>query len=246
MSFDFQPLGDSALRIQVGDRIDPSVHRRVRVLCRQLEHAKIPGVVEWIPTYCAVTVMYHPHQIGYQTLCQYVQELREEPVEDAAPTVEVIHLPVIYGGDWGPDLISVAKLNGLSMEEVIRIHSEKPYLVYMMGFVPGFPYLGGMSPKIAASRLAEPRPRIPAGSVGIAGIQTGVYPLETPGGWRLIGHTPVPLYDPDRERPILLEAGQYVKFDPVDEEGYRFVCEQVKNGSYQTKKSIWKQEEVES
>ena len=132
----------------------------------------------------------------------------------------------------GPDLPFVARHCGLSPDEVIRIHSAAEYLVYMLGFTPGFPYLGGMDERIATPRLEKPRTRIPAGSVGIAGTQTGAYPLDTPGGWQLIGRTPVKLYDPDREQPILLRAGQFVKFTPIDDKAYAEIAAAVQSGAY--------------
>lgn len=151
------------------------------------------------------------------------------------PPAQVMELPVYYGGDVGPDLSFVAKYNDLKEEEVIRIHTENSYLIYMMGFSPGFPYLGGMSEKIATPRLKEPRFKTPAGSVGIAGSQTGVYSMETPGGWQIIGRTPVKLYDPSRETPILLKAGNYIRFVPITKEEFHEIEQQVKDGSYETK-----------
>ena len=148
------------------------------------------------------------------------------------PPSPVLEIPVLYGGEMGPDLPFVAEHAGLSEEEVIRIHSSTEYLIYMLGFTPGFTYLGGMSEKIATPRLKQPRVKIPAGSVGIAGTQTGVYPIDSPGGWQLIGRTPVKMYDPDRETPILPEAGQYIKFYPVTQEEYDAIRKEVDAGTF--------------
>ena len=145
----------------------------------------------------------------------------------------MVEIPTLYGGEYGPDLDHVADHNGLTPEEVIQIHSSADYLVYMMGFTPGFPYLGGMSENIATPRLQTPRTAIPAGSVGIAEQQTGVYPIESPGGWQLIGRTPVQLFDPQRDPPVVVEAGDFIRFAPITETTYYVVQQQVQVGSYQ-------------
>ncbi|MFD1394294.1 5-oxoprolinase subunit PxpB [Kroppenstedtia eburnea] len=221
MAIKIQPVGDGGLRIGFGERIDPEINREIRSFVNELERNPIPGVVEWVPTYCAVTVYYQPHRIRFRELCQQLEAIGKRRVPVTEEDARVVELPVVYGGEYGPDLESVARKNGLSPQEVIRLHSDPSYRVYMLGFVPGFPYLGGMSERIATPRLKDPRPRIPAGSVGIAGSQTGVYPLETPGGWRIIGRTPVRLYDPDRNPPVLLRAGDLVRFRPIPVETYR-------------------------
>jgi len=150
--------------------------------------------------------------------------------EAAAPRLGEI--PTLYGGEYGPDIGAVAQHNGISEAEVISIHSGADYLVYMMGFLPGFPYLGGMSERIATPRLQTPRPSIPAGSVAIAERQTGIYPVESPGGWRIIGRTPVRLFDPGREPPVGIEPGDYLRFVPVDESGYADVQSRTRAGTY--------------
>jgi len=143
-----------------------------------------------------------------------------EKTENETHAAKVVRIPVVYGGEYGPDLESLAKLHDMTPEQVIEIHSGKDYLIYMLGFTPGFPYLGGMDPKIATPRLKTPRTKIPAGSVGIAGEQTGFYPLDSPGGWQLIGRTPLALFDPEREAPFLLSAGEYVRFCPIPEDRF--------------------------
>ena len=145
----------------------------------------------------------------------------------------VFEIPVCYGGQYGPDLANIAEHAGLTEEEVVKIHSSKDYLIYMLGFLPGFCYLGGLDERIHTPRLANPRLKINAGSVGIGGSQTGIYPLDSPGGWQLMGMTPVKTYDPDREVPILLSAGDYIRFIPVDEEEYLRIKELVERDEYQ-------------
>lgn len=226
------PVGDLALNVEFADEISPAVNAQIRAFTGALARAALPGVVEIVPTYRSVTVHYRPEVMLYGELSARLNAFLDDlSAEDAAPA-EVIELPVRYGGDMGPDLPFVARHCGLSPAEVIRIHSAAEYLVYMLGFTPGFPYLGGMDERIATPRLEKPRTRIPAGSVGIAGTQTGAYPLDTPGGWQLIGRTPVKLYDPEREQPILLRAGQFVKFTPIDDKAYAEIAAAVQSGAY--------------
>jgi inhibitor of KinA len=151
------------------------------------------------------------------------------------PLMEVVHIPVCYDVEFGVDLSYVADHNGLDHDQVVEIHSNTAYLVHMIGFLPGFPYLGGMSERIRAPRLETPRVKIPAGSVGIAGGQTGVYPIDSPGGWRIIGRTPVKLFDMDRRDPALLKASQYIKFEPISRDDFFQIEEAVKTGSYELK-----------
>ena len=148
------------------------------------------------------------------------------------PPPTVIEIPVLYGGEMGPDIENVAEHNHKTVEEVIKIHTSEEYLIYMIGFIAGFPYLGGMSKEIATPRLKSPRVKIEGGSVGIAGEQTGIYPVASPGGWQLIGRTSLKLYDADREKPVLLEAGQYIKFAAVTEEEYKKIEKEVEDGTY--------------
>jgi inhibitor of KinA len=208
-----QPLGDTVVRIEVGKGIDAETHRRVRRACAGIERAAIPGVVEWVPGYAAVTVHYRPHVVRFGELAKKLEAAVEEADEiEVAPGREVT-IPVVYDG---PDLPFVVQHTGLSEEEVIRRHSRPEYLVYLIGFAPGFPYLGGLPPELVTPRLEKPRVSVPAGSVGIGGRQTGVYSVDSPGGWRLIGRTSVPLYDPRRDPPALLSAGDRVRFQPVE------------------------------
>lgn len=218
--YSMQPQGDAAVQVVVGDRIAMEVHERVIQFARLLDKAANPGVVEWIPTYTTVTVIYRPDRLSYSEICTWLASLIEnvelsDPVEP-----NMVQIPVRYDEDCGPDLPFVAGHAGISVKEVIRRHCAPDYTVYMIGFVPGFPYLGGMDERLAAPRLASPRPSVPAGAVGIGGMQTGVYPLTTPGGWRIIGRTPLRLYDAQRERPSLLQAGDRVRFVPIDQSQY--------------------------
>lgn len=216
-----KPLGDTALRIPLGEGISPEVNRRVRAACAGLERAAIPGVVEWVPDYTAVTVHYRPHVVRFGDLCRAVESAIAGGETADLPASRVVTLPVHYGGEHGPDLEFVAQHHQLRIEDVIELHSAPEYLVYMIGFAPGFPYLGGLPERLATPRLEKPRLSVPKGSVGIGGSQTGVYSVDSPGGWRLIGRTPAALYDPRREPPALLEAGDRVRFRPVTLTEYR-------------------------
>lgn len=211
----FQPVGDAALLIRFGEQIDPLTNQRVHALAQRLEQAGVPGLGECVPGYASLLVHYDPQECVYGDLLARVKELFDTHgnVVDLQPGK--VDIPVVYGGDFGPDLGFVAEHTGLSEAEVIRLHSAGDYVVYMMGFMPGFPYLGGLDRRIAAPRLPTPRSRIPAGSVGIAGDATGVYPLESPGGWRIIGRTFLNLFDPHSNRPFLLNPGEIVRFVPV-------------------------------
>ena len=217
MICDFSPLGDSAVRVQFGTEISPQINRRICRFCQALDEKPIPGVIEWVPSYAVVTVYYSPTQIGYEPVCVELRQRLRQRSDAPLSAARLIEIPVCYGGQYGPDLAEVAALHGLTEAQVVRRHTDSPYQVYFLGFLPGFAYLGGLAPTLAAPRRATPRASVPAGSVGIAGAQTGVYPLATPGGWQIIGRTPLCLYDPARQPPALLAAGDRVKFSAITE-----------------------------
>lgn len=229
----FLPAGDSAVAAEFGSEISEAVNRRVHAFAAALAAAAVPGVTELVPTYRSLMIHYDPRVIRYTPLTEILSGLLTgEEADGAALTREVLVIPVLYGGEAGPDIENVAKTNGLTEDEVIALHSGTDYRIYMLGFIPGFTYLGGMDPRLNTPRLATPRVKIPAGSVGIAGMQTGVYPVESPGGWQLIGRTPVRFYDADRTEPILPRAGRYIRFSPIGEEEYARIEKAVAAGSY--------------
>ena len=228
----FLPVGDQALLVEFGDEINPRINRLVRKLHLSLLALKAAGIEELIPTYRSVLIVYEPSLISYRDVRRLVETVDSHPTEAALSPPKVHFVPVVYGGAYGPDLADVAAANGLTPVEVTDIHQEPEYMIYMFGFAPGFPYLGGMSPLIATPRLEVPRTRIPAGSIGIAGNQTGIYPLESPGGWRIIGRTPVDVYDPYREPQVLFSVGDYLKFFPISEEEYLDIRAEVAKGCY--------------
>jgi inhibitor of KinA len=219
------PLGDRALRIEVGSTIDEETHRRVRAVCARLASRIVPGTIELVPAFASVTVFYDPLHVpesagrgdvsAYARFAALVTDALTELDAAPLPPPRAVEIPVCYGGEYGPDLEDVARQHDVSAEEVVRIHTAGDYLVYMLGFAPGFAYLGGLSPRIATPRRAEPRTMVPAGSVGIGGDQTGVYPLASPGGWQLIGRTPLVLFDAARTPAALLAAGDRVRFRAI-------------------------------
>ena len=216
----FLPCGDRAVTVEWGSTIDEHINRQVHAFARKVEALSHPAITEVVPTYRSATVHYRPEVFSYEELNQLLAPLAQGSAEEAEE-LPVVEIPVCYGGEYGPDLEEVAQHCSLTPEEVIARHTAPTYRIYMLGFTPGFPYLGGMDPSIAAPRRKEPRIHIPAGSVGIAGEQTGVYPIVSPGGWQLIGRTPLRLFDPQREQPILLSAGAGIRFVPIDEETFR-------------------------
>ena len=230
--------GDKAIFVEFGDAIDPKLNRRVRHLKLSIEKASIPGITETVPTYRSLLVYFEPLQINARKLRATLHSLVQSLVESEIPKPKLIEIPTVYGGEYGPDLEFVAARNSLSTSEVVQIHTGTPYLTYMIGFIPGFPYLGGMSPKIATPRLETPRTKIPAGSVGIAGSQTGIYPAESPGGWRLIGRTPLQLFDPRREPPALFQTGDYLNFISITPEEFTSIKQAVEQGTYSVKETL--------
>ena len=216
----------------MGDAISPEVNRRVKGLLDAIDKAVIEGVEALSPTYRSILVYYDPLKIPLEELKQRLSDLGRALPDASSSEASIFEIPTLYGGEFGPDLDFVASHTGLSPEEVIRIHAGTDYLVYMVGFNPGFPYLGGMSEKIAAPRLETPRVKIPAGSVGIAEAQTGIYPLESPGGWRLIGRSPLKMFDPSRDPPALVEAGDLVRFVSINEARYQEIQGEVEAGRY--------------
>lgn len=215
------PVGDCAISIDFGQVIDPKINRHIRQTIERIQELKLDGITELVPTYCALLIQYDAMLYSYSDICNLMEPMLEPSATDNAnERVTVIEIPTVYGGEFGPDLGFVASHNNLTEEEVVAIHSGTDYLVYMLGFIPGFTYLGGMDPRIATPRLSSPRTLIPAGSVGIAGEQTGTYPSDSPGGWQIIGRTPVTMYDMSKEQAALLSAGDYVRYVPIDEAEY--------------------------
>lgn len=224
--------GDSALTVEFSNKMSQSVNRIIRFVSLSLDKSKTKGIIECVPTFCSLTVYYNPLKITAKKIEKTIETIIASYKEETAEKKHVFVLPVCYQGEFAPDIDFVCKHSALSRQEVINIHCGTDYLIYMLGFLPGFPYLGGLDKRIATPRLDTPRTIIPPGAVGIGGEQTGVYPLASPGGWRLIGRTPVKLYDPNRAEPILYSAGDYIRFRSVDVSEYNLILSEVNSGTY--------------
>lgn len=235
MGVEMRPLGEAAIIVEFGKCIHPDIHRKVKTFADYLENNAFPGMIEYVSAFSSVTVFYDPvivrklplnefkddKPLSYQIVASVLRSFLDKVNVTEEQNPRIVEIPVCYGGEFGPDLAYVAQHNDLSAEEVIDIHTSGSYLVYMIGFAPGFPYLGGMSEQIAAPRRKSPRLSIPAGTVGIAGAQTGVYPIETPGGWQLIGRTPLALFRPQESSPSLLQSGDIIKFRKISFSEYQ-------------------------
>ncbi len=230
-----KPSGDRGILITLGDRINEETNRKITALVAQISNQRLAGVEDLIPSYTQLMILYDPLFADYETLCHIIRSLEHNVHDLSSDKQVIIHIPVLYGGDSGTDLSFVASYNHLTEEEVINIHSSTAYLIHMIGFTPGFPYLGGLSERIRTPRLSEPRQSIKAGSVGIADNQTGIYPIDSPGGWQIIGHTPVELFNWNNTPPALFKAGQYIMFHPVTNEEYTPICKEIREGTYRVK-----------
>ena len=225
--------GDSALVIEFGNEISVDINKKIRKMMDDIKKENIDGIVELVPTYCSLLINYDVLKIDYNTLVEKLKTFLNNDLETAeGEEVTLIEIPTLYNDEVGSDLSYVAEYNKLSKEEVIKIHTGTDYLVYMLGFMPGFTYLGGMSEKIATPRLESPRLQIYPGSVGIAGKQTGMYPSMSPGGWRIIGRTPLKLYNPDSDTPVYISSGDYVRYVSISEEEYNEILKKVENNEY--------------
>lgn len=228
--------GDAGLVVEFGSVIDPDVNRRAYEFAAALEAADLDGITELVPTYRSVLVHYDNLAVGHDELRAALEAILRQgtapSANDQPRAPSLFEIPVAYGGEDGPDLQAVAGHAGLSPDEVVAIHSGRDYRVYMLGFLPGFPYLGGMDERIACPRLKTPRLRVPAGSVGIAESQTGVYPMDSPGGWQLIGRTPAPLFEPAAQPPVAIVPGSFVRFVPTEPAKIAAIEKEIEEGSY--------------
>lgn len=227
---DIQPLGEAAISISFGHDVSLDIHHKVRALGEYIEKNPCQGLREYILSYTSVTIMYDIEavlagrkdgQSAAAVMTAYAKQAVQHMNKETLPPPSVVTIPVCYGGSFGPDLEFVAQSHHMTPEEVIAIHTKNEYTVYMIGFCPGFPYLGGLDERIATPRRSSPRVTIPARSVGIAGMQTGVYPLSTPGGWQLIGRSAIELFTPDKRTPSLLKAGDLVRFKAITKTEYK-------------------------
>jgi inhibitor of KinA len=214
------PAGDSALIVEFEERIDPAVNARALGCAITIQAANLPGVRDVVPTYRSVAIYFDPLRTDSAAMMACVNRAAAQAVPDLAAARAPVRVPVCYGGELGPDLAGVAAFAGLPEDDVVRLHTRRTYRVFMLGFVPGWAYLGIVDERIAMPRRSTPRVRVPSGAVGIAGVQTGVYPAETPGGWQLIGRTPVKPFDASRADPFLMQPGDAVQFYPIAREEF--------------------------
>lgn len=228
----FMPAGDRSMVVEFGNVIDSGINDRVHALAGRMTKEKIAGVMELLPTFRSLMVYYDPLQISYEELQGKIKSLGVEGDAAVQRKKTILKIPCCYGARFGQDLADMEKYTGLDRDEIIAIHSSVDYKIYMMGFLPGFVYLGGLDSRIEMPRLQTPRVKIQPGAVGIGGNQTGVYPLASPGGWRLMGGTPVDFYDPDREEPILCKAGEYIRFIPITINDYYDIRRMIVKGEY--------------
>lgn len=224
--------GDSAVVMEFGNEVSKDINARISKTLELIEKENIKGIIECTPTYRSITISYDPMVLSYGDLIKKLKKFENIKVEGGNEKVRLIEIPTLYGGEYGPDIAFVAENAKLSEKEVVKIHTGTDYLVYMLGFMPGFTYLGGMSEKIATPRLKSPRLKIEPGSVGIAGTQTGMYPSESPGGWQLIGRTPLKLYNEKIDPPVFVNAGDYIRYVSISQKEFDKIKEEVENGTY--------------
>ena len=216
----YRIAGDRGLLVEYGGCIDLRINLKVRSMAALLDQSPFKGIIEVIPTYRSLLIIYDPGKTEPKTIRTGLEALEERLTDVEIPSPETVEIPVCYGGDLGPDISFVAESHDITEEEVIEIHSSAEYPIYMIGFTPGFPFLGGLSERLYTPRLESPRTHVPAGSVGIANNQTGIYPVASPGGWRLIGRTPLKLFDPSRKNPFLYSMGDRIRFVPISVDTY--------------------------
>ena len=214
----YRLMGDRALLIELGDEISPGVNQKVRELFAGLDQQAIDGFIELVPSYRSLMIIYDPLKISLPELQIQISDTANQLDRLQLPPPKTIEIPVVYGEKYGPDLEWVAEYHTMTADEVIRLHTQPTYRVYLIGFMPGFPYLGEIPDALTTPRRKTPRTHVPRGSVGIAQKQSGIYPVESPGGWQIIGRTPINLFDPHRKPPSILEMGDYVKFYPITKE----------------------------
>lgn len=218
----YAPLGDQAVVVTCGKTVHINTHKTIQYLLQVLHKNPFPGMVECVPAFTSLTVYYDLyvlwktyHVEPFEFVCSYIEKLLFHKQKTISKEFETVFIPVCYGGEYGPDLKEVATYHQMSEEDVIHIHSEASYFIYMLGFTPGFPYLSGLPQQLNTPRKSSPRLKITPGSIGIGGEQTGIYPLETPGGWNIIGRTPIVLFRPNKTPPTYLQSGMHLKFVPI-------------------------------
>jgi inhibitor of KinA len=216
----FNLMGDRGLLLEFGDEISPEVNEKVRRMALAIQAKAIEGIIETVPTYRSLLIIYNPLILSIDDLKKRLIQIENGLQQTPFPEPKLTQIPVVYGGAYGPDLEEVARYHQISPQEVIRLHCSKPYFIYMIGFMPGYPYMGELPGALITPRLKTPRLSVPAGSVAIAQKQTGIYPMESPGGWQILGRTPVKMFDPEKDPPALLQMGDLVQFYQIGEKEF--------------------------
>jgi inhibitor of KinA len=216
----FLLMGDRGLLLEFGEEISSETNEKVRRMALAIQAEAIKGIIETVPTYRSLLIIYDPLILSIDDLKKRLEKLEHGLRQTPFPEPKLTRIPVVYGDPYGPDLDFVAQYHRISHNEVIQLHCSKPYFIYMIGFMPGYPYMGELPDALITPRLKTPRLSVPAGSVAIAQKQTGIYPMESPGGWQIIGRTPIKIFDPQREPPALLQMGDLVQFYPISEKEF--------------------------
>jgi KipI family sensor histidine kinase inhibitor len=214
-------MGDRGLLLEFGDEISREINEKVRRMALAIQAEAMEGIVETVPTYRSLLIIYNPIILPIEDLKKRLERIEQGLQQTPLPEPKLTRIPVVYGGIYGSDLEEVAKYHQISPEEVIRLHCSKPYLIYMIGFMPGYPYMGELPQALVTPRLKTPRLSVPKGSVAIAQRQTGIYSMESPGGWQILGRTPVELFDPEKDPPALLQMGDFVQFYLISEKEFK-------------------------
>jgi KipI family sensor histidine kinase inhibitor len=216
----FLNMGDRGLLLEFGDEITQEINEKVRRMALAIRSEAVPGIAEVVPTYRSLLVLYDPLILSVIDLRKKLGSIEEGLQQSPLPEPGLTRIPVVYGGKYGPDLDSVAEYHRSMPDEIVRLHCSKTYLIYLIGFMPGFPYMGELPEGLVTPRLKTPRLSVPAGSVAIAQKQTGIYPMDSPGGWQILGRTPVKMFDPAKDPPAYLRMGDRVQFYPIDEKEF--------------------------
>jgi len=214
-------MGDRGLLVEFGDEISREINEKVRRMALVVQDDIREGIVEVVPTYRSLLITYNPLLLPVEDLKKRLKRIEEGLQQAPLPEPKLTRIPAVYGGHYGPDLEEVARYHQISPEKVIQLHCSKPYLIYMIGFMPGYPYMGELPEELVTPRLKTPRLVVPKGSVAIAQRQTGIYSMESPGGWQILGRTPVELFDPGRDPPALLKIGDLVQFYEISEKEFK-------------------------
>jgi len=232
-AFTFHRFGENALLLNFEQKIEEAVHQQVIELSTAIKLANLPSVTFTIPAYCSLTVGYDASVMDYDTICLLIENLAKvdkNEVKDKAS--RQLSIPACYDKEFGLDLVDLAKVKKLNLKEIIELHSSTTYKVFMLGFLPGFTYMGKLAKELYCKRKEEPRLKVPASSIGLAGTQTGIYPSDAPGGWQIIGRTPLPIFDAQKENPFLFQAGDSVQFHSITKREYASIQNDIATTSF--------------